>query len=538
MRNFSLLIERLDETTKSQEKTAALVEYFSSASSADAAYAVYFLVGKKLQPTLPTRILRRAAARSANIPDWLFEETYQWVGDLAETAATVAQGQSTPDEMSLAQWIELRLTPMLRLPDSEQIDALVELWKHSGPFDRFVVNKLLTGNLRVGVSTKLVTKALAQRLSIPAEQMQHRMMGNWLPTEQWFDQLIASENQTDRSSIPYPFCLAHSLPQPSDSLGPSEQFAAEWKWDGIRAQILRRNNQTFIWSRGEELLSGRFPEIETASAQLPNGTVLDGEILAWKDHRPLPFALLQRRIQRKKPNAAILNEIPLAFLGFDILEFQGQDIRQLPYAQRLERLNQLALAPPLQQVRTERFKQWEDVARMREGARERGAEGIMLKNVDGHYEAGRVTGTWWKWKLDPYSVDAVLVYAQRGHGRRAGLFSDYTFALWDQDRLVPFAKAYSGLSNAELQSVDRFIRENTLKKFGPVSEVRPELVMEIAFENIQQSTRHKSGLAVRFPRILRIRTDKTARDADNINALKARLISDNEPKVNNEPKVS
>jgi DNA ligase-1 len=321
------------------------------------------------------------------------------------------------------------------------------------------------------------------------------------------------------------------LPQPYESLGPSDQFVAEWKWDGIRAQILRRNNQTFIWSRGEELLSGRFPEIETASAHLPNGTVLDGEILAWKDQRPLPFALLQRRIQRKKPNAAILNEIPLAFLCFDLLEVNGQDIRKLPYAQRLERLNELSLAPPLQQVRTERFTHWDDIARMRDGARERGAEGIMLKNVTGHYEAGRVTGTWWKWKLDPYSVDAVLVYAQRGHGRRAGLFSDYTFALWDQDRLVPFAKAYSGLSNAELQMVDRFIRENTLKKFGPVSEVRPELVMEIAFENIQQSTRHKSGLAVRFPRILRIRTDKAARDADNLNTLKARFVTDTQTEL-------
>jgi len=531
MRNFSLLIERLDETTKSQEKTNALVEYFKGAPSADAAYAVYFLVGKKLQPTLPTRILRRAAARSANIPDWLFEETYQWVGDLAETAATVAQGQITPDQMSLAQWIDHRINPILRLSESEQIDTLVELWKFCGPFDRFVINKLLTGNLRVGVSAKIVTKALSQWLSIPAEQMQHRMMGNWLPTAKWFEQLIASENQSDRSSIPYPFCLAHSLPQSYESLGSADQFIAEWKWDGIRAQILHRNNQTFIWSRGEELLSGRFPEIETASANLPNGTVLDGEILAWKDGRPLPFALLQRRIQRKKPNAAILNEIPTSFLCFDHLESQGQDIRKLTYAQRLHRLNELPLPEPLQQVRTERFSKWEEVARMREGARERGAEGIMLKHVDGHYESGRVTGTWWKWKLDPYSVDAVLVYAQRGHGRRAGLFSDYTFALWDQDRLVPFAKAYSGLTNAELQVVDRFIRENTLKKFGPVSEVRPELVMEIAFENIQQSTRHKSGLAVRFPRILRIRTDKSPRDADNINALKARFLSDTQPQL-------
>ena len=531
MRNFSLLIERLDETTKSQEKTNALVEYFKDAPSADAAYAVYFLVGKKLQPSLPSRILRRAAAQSANIPDWLFEETYQWVGDLAETAATVAQGHTTADEMSLSQWIDLRLNPILRYPDSEQIEALVELWKMCGPFDRFVINKLLTGNLRVGVSAKLVTKALAQWLAIPAEQMQHRMMGNWLPTEKWFEQLIDSENQSDRSSIPYPFCLAHSLPQPYESLGPSDQFVAEWKWDGIRAQILRRNNQTFIWSRGEELLSGRFPEIEAASAHLPNGTVLDGEILAWKDQRPLPFALLQRRIQRKKPNAAILHEIPLAFLCFDLLEVNGQDIRKLPYAQRLERLNERSLAPPLQQVRTERFTCWDNIARMRDGARERGAEGIMLKHVAGHYEAGRVTGTWWKWKLDPYSVDAVLVYAQRGHGRRAGLFSDYTFALWDQDRLVPFAKAYSGLSNTELQMVDRFIRENTLKKFGPVSEVRPELVMEIAFENIQQSTRHKSGLAVRFPRILRIRTDKAARDADNLSTLKARFVTDKQTEL-------
>lgn len=524
MLDFSLLIQRLDETTKTQEKLAALVDYFRCTSTLEAAHAVYFLLGNKLKPTVPTRVLRHAAAVSGSIPDWLFEETYQWVGDLAETAAVVAKGESGAQVSSLVQVLEDWLKPIVRQSGEEQLRRLVELWSRCEPFDRFVINKLLTGNLRIGVSAKLVTKALGQWVGVPAEHMQHRLMGDWEPSSQWFEQLIAPEEGTDRSKVPYPFCLAHALPVAYETLGGIERFAVEWKWDGIRAQLIRRNQQTWIWSRGEELLGGRFPEIEKAAEHLSDGTVLDGEILGWVDGKPLPFTELQRRIQRKKLTGKILQEVPVVFLSFDLLESNGCDIRTEPYASRIKRLRSLSIVEPIRLVQQRTFEDWEGVRRTKDKAREHGAEGVMLKTLDGRYEAGRVTGTWWKWKMDPYTVDAVLIYAQRGHGRRAGLFSDYTFALWDEGRLVPIAKAYSGLTDAELERVDRWIRENTTSRFGPVSEVRPELVMEIAFENIQRSTRHKSGVAVRFPRIVRIRDDKKAQDADRLDAFKTRFL--------------
>lgn len=524
MLGFSLLIQRLDETTKTQEKLAALVEYFRSSSTSEAAHAVYFLLGNKLKPTLPARVLRRAAAVSGEIPDWLFEETYQWVGDLAETAAVVARGSENKQVSSLVEVLNEWLKPIARQAEEEQVHRLIELWSCCEPFDRFVINKLLTGNLRIGVSAKLVTKSLGLWLGVPAEHMQHRLMGEWSPSSEWFEELIAPEGTSDRSKVPYPFCLAHALPDAHEGLGGVERFSVEWKWDGIRAQLIRRDKQTWIWSRGEELLGGRFPEIERAAEQLPDGTVLDGEILAWIKDKPLPFTELQRRIQRKKLTVKILQEVPVVFLGFDLLESNGLDMRTTPYSLRIDKLLTLPMTEPIRLVERQRFHDWEEVRKMKDSARERGAEGVMLKTLDGRYEAGRVTGVWWKWKMDPYTVDAVLVYAQRGHGRRAGLFSDYTFALWDEGRLVPIAKAYSGLTDAEIERVDRWIRENTSSKFGPVSEVRPELVMEIAFENIQHSTRHKSGVAVRFPRIVRIREDKRAQDADTLRDFKSRFL--------------
>jgi DNA ligase-1 len=359
------------------------------------------------------------------------------------------------------------------------------------------------------------------------------MMGEWEPSEIFFEQLVAPEYSGASPAKPYPFCLAHPLPQGYSDENPVGDYFAEWKWDGIRAQLVRRAGRAYLWSRGEELLEGRFPEIELAAEGLPDGLVLDGELLGYRDGSPLPFTKLQRRIQRRKPGVKLLGEVPVVFLAFDVLEHEGRDFRQEAYQHRRSLLESLDLGG-VSGVETLRvstvysFDDWESLFQMRDTARGHGAEGMMLKHRQGRYDVGRVTGTWWKSKVTPYTIDAVLVYAQRGHGRRAGMFSDYTFALWDEDRLVPFAKAYSGLSDQEIVRVDRWIKENTQKKFGPVHEVPAQLVMELAFENLQESSRHKSGIAVRFPRIVRWREDKQARDADRLEDIRKMLRGEGE----------
>lgn len=556
MREFAKLYQRLDETTKTNDKVLAMRDYFSQASGSDAAYALYFLLGNKLKPSLPTRIIRRAARLGAEVPEWLFEETYQWVGDLAETAAAMVKGRSHGGQEALSETlpetlsetIAERLLPLLRSASGTQrstrksslssdrrleIDetlasTLVELWSHYDLLERFVFNKLLTGNLRVGVSAKLVTKALSQWCGVPSEELSHRMMGEWEPSETFFKQLVAPEYSGSSPAKPYPFCLAHPLPQGYSEENPVGDFLAEWKWDGIRAQLVRRAGRTYLWSRGEELLEGRFPEIELAAEGLPDGLVLDGEVLGYRDGVPLAFTLLQRRIQRRKPGVKLLGEVPVVFIAFDVLEHEGKDLRQEAYEQRRRLLESLdwgvaCVGQALRISEVFSFRDWGSLFQKRDTAREHGSEGLMLKHRQGRYDVGRVTGTWWKSKVTPYTVDAVLVYAQRGHGRRAGMFSDYTFALWEEDRLVPFAKAYSGLSDQEIVRVDRWIKENTQKKFGPVHEVPAHLVMELAFENLQESSRHKSGIAVRFPRIVRWREDKQARDADRLEDIRRML---------------
>ena len=412
--------------------------------------------------------------------------------------------------------------------DESLASTLVELWSRYDLLERFVFNKLLTGNLRVGVSAKLVTKALSQWCGVPSEELCHRMMGEWEPSETFFKQLVAPEYSGSSPAKPYPFCLAHPLPQGYREENSVVDFLAEWKWDGIRAQLVRRAGRTYLWSRGEELLEGRFPEIELAAEGLPDGLVLDGEVLGYRDGEPLAFTLLQRRIQRRKPGVKLLGEVPVVFIAFDILEHEGKDVRQEAYQKRRSLLESLdwggACGGQVMRIsEVFSFSDWGALFQKRDTAREHGSEGLMLKHRQGRYDVGRVTGTWWKSKVTPYTVDAVLVYAQRGHGRRAGMFSDYTFALWEEDRLVPFAKAYSGLSDQEIVRVDRWIKENTQKKFGPVHEVPAVLVMELAFENLQESSRHKSGIAVRFPRIVRWREDKRAGDADRLEDIRKML---------------
>ena len=525
MKRFAKLYRRLDSTTKTNEKIAAMVEYFADASPADAAWATYFLAGNKIRQLVPTKLLRVWAAERAGIPDWLFDESYHAVGDLAEAMTLIVPPGQPIDDQSLTHWIDVRLMPLRRLDDDDKRSAVLDIWNETTPPVRLVVMKLITGAFRVGVSKRLVTRAIAKHADLSPDVVAHRLMGDWEPTPEFFSGVLNAETNDTFISQPYPFCLAHAVDNETgpEKIGSAGDFLAEWKWDGIRGQVIRRDGQTFIWSRGEELMEKRWPEIESVAEHLPDGTVIDGEILAaTEDGKVLPFAHLQRRIGRKTVGKKLLAEVPVRFFAFDLLEIDGRDQRSRPFAERRQSLESLVRGvdhPDLLATELIPGESWDSLASVREGAREIHSEGLMLKRRDGVYDVGRVRGNWWKWKVDPFTIDAVLIYAQKGHGKRASLFTDYTFALWKGDELVPFAKAYSGLDDAEIRKVDRFVRTHTREAFGPVRSVTPELVMELAFEGLQRSTRHKSGIATRFPRILRWRHDKKPKDANTLGEL-------------------
>lgn len=537
MRTFVELYQTIDRTTKTSEKAEALVRYFKQASSSDASWAVFFLTGRKLRRLAPTSLLKQLTIKLSGLAPWLFQECYDNVGDLAETIALLLPESSGELEVDLTEFVETYLLVLRNLDDSDTASHLVETWSKLSLDQKFIFNKLITGGFRVGVSQQMVIKALANVSCIDPNVVAHRMMGNWEPSAQWYERLIAKETDDAMSSTPYPFYLAYPMQEEVSTLGDIEDFQIEWKWDGIRAQVIKRDGQVFIWSRGEELISERFPEIMTAASRLPNGTVLDGEILAWSEGDVLPFALLQQRIGRKTVGKKLLAEVPCIFMAFDILELGGQDVRH--QSMTVRRQNLLASLMPGQcdvtptcrgtlsghlRVSAElQADSWETLSTLRLDSRKLKVEGVMLKRRDSEYGVGRKRGDWWKWKISPLSIDAVLVYAQRGHGRRASLYSDYTFAVWQDDQLLPIAKAYSGLTDEEMKSVDDYVRKNTIEKFGPVRTVKPGLVFEIAFEGIQHSPRHKSGIAVRFPRIARLRPDKPIEEADTLANLRDML---------------
>jgi DNA ligase-1 len=527
VREFARLYTALDETTATGEKIAALADYFRSAPPADAAWAVHFLTGRRPKRLVSSAKLAAWAADAAEIPPWLFEESHAMVGDLAETITLLLPDAGASSDRPLAHWVEQRLLPLRGQDEMVQRQEMQRAWRELDHRERFVWNKFITGAFRVGASARLVERALALASGVPEGAIAHRLMGGWEPTPEFFTRLVASDVSDADASRPYPFYLAYPLEDPLETLGDPGEWLAEWKWDGIRAQLIRRAGRTFLWSRGDELLSGGFPEVESAGALLPEGTVLDGELLPWSDGRPLPFAQMQRRIGRRSPTRKILDEIPVVLVAYDLLEASGQDLRAEPLDDRRRRLaallamtpsaGRLTLSPPVEAA------DWPAGTAARGRVRELGAEGLMLKRLASGYGVGRRKGDWWKWKVEPYSVDAVLMYAQPGSGRRAGLFTDYTFGVWDEGRLVAFAKAYSGLTDGEIRKVDAFVRRNTLEKHGPVRVVSPELVFELAFEGIQASARHKSGVAVRFPRMARWRSDKRPEDADSLAMVRALL---------------
>ena len=530
MKKFAALYEAIDSSTSTKAKTAAMAEYFATADARDAAWAAWFLTGHRPRQAVPTRRMNQWAADEAGIPLWLFEESYDAVGDLAETISLVLPPASHSIDEPLHAWIEQRILPLRELGEEEQRLRLRDYWSALEGVERFVFNKLITGAFRVGVSALLVVRAISQAFSLDPKVVAHRTTGEWRPTPEAWARIVSSEEIETHSSHPYPFFLAHPLEGDPAQLGERDDWLVEWKWDGIRAQLIRRGETIALWSRGDEPIAGQFPEIMADAPRLPD-CVLDGEILAWQDGRVMPFAALQKRLGRKNPGKKVMEESPVIFLAFDLLEVAGVDWRERPLLERRATLSDIVNAIPggsrFQATSLVRAPSWETLAEARAQSRELGTEGLMLKRRDSPYGVGRPKGIWWKWKIEPYSLDAVLVYAQKGSGKRASLYTDYTFAIWKGDELVPFAKAYSGLTDEEIREVDRFIRLNTLERFGPVRTVKPELVFELGFEGIQPSTRHKSGIAVRFPRMLRRRTDKAARDANTVEDAIALIRSHN-----------
>jgi DNA ligase-1 len=523
MRRFADLFAALDGTTKTAAKTAALAAYFAEAPEQDRLWCAALLSGRRPKRAVNATELRDWAAEAAGLPLWLVEEAYPVVGDLAETIALLLPPGASAEDRSLSYWIDT-LVALTGRPVEVRRQAILDAWGRLDGAERFLFNKLLTGGFRMGVSRGLMTRAVAQATGQAEAEVAHRLMGDWQPGTTTWAELTAGAVTGD--SRPYPFALASQLGDGPESLGNPEDWRAEWKWDGIRGQLVHRRGRFALWSRGEELVTDRFPEFAILARLLPEGTVIDGEIMAW-DGGPMPFAALQTRIGRKVLSKQVLAAAPAHLLAYDLLEAGGQDLRAEPFDSRRARLEGL-LAPlppgtPLSASPLVPFADWASLAVLRTTSRERNAEGLMLKRAASPYFTGRRRGDWWKWKIDPYSVDAVMLYAQSGHGRRANLFTDFTFGIRHGPDLVPFTKAYSGLTDAEFEDITRWVRANTLERFGPVRRVPPELVFEIAFEGIQKSPRHKSGIALRFPRMARWRRDKPVAEIGTLEELRALL---------------
>jgi DNA ligase-1 len=536
MHEFARLYDAIDSTTSTNAKVAAMAAYFAGAPGADAAWAVYFLTGRRLKRLVPHASIGEWTLAVTGFDEWMLGECYAVVGDGAETAALLLDvapaalvqpsraGDSVAAALSLSEWVEHRILPLRGLDPQEQQRRVTAWWLELDRLERFILLKLLTGEFRVGVSQTLVVRALAQAAALEPPIVAARLMGEWTPSAEWFAAVLSAEHTDDDRSRPYPFCLAAPLEGEAAALGDIQEWQVEWKWDGIRAQLIRRGDAVHLWSRGEELITHRFPEITAAATQLPDGTVLDGEVLAFRDDRPLPFSDLQQRIGRQKQVAQMSRAVPVVFMSYDILESRGEDVRQRPLQERrallasvLPDIGVLRVSPAIDGAA------WQELADMRANSRALAVEGLMIKRRSSPYGVGRKRGDWWKWKIDPYSIDAVLIYAQPGSGKRASLLTDYTFGVWHEGELVPIAKAYSGLTNEEIAEMDKWIRRHTRERFGPVRHVEPVQVFELGFEGIAASGRHRSGIAVRFPRMLRWRQDKKPEEADTLETVRALL---------------
>ena len=572
MIRFATLFAALDSTNATNAKVEAIARYLASAPAADAAWAVFFLTGRRLTRLVPSRAIGRWMIAATGMSEWLLSECYAVVGDAAETAALILDQapSAAAAELSLAEWVEKRILPLRHAVAERQQQDVVSWIGELGRWERFTLFKLLSGEFRAGVSQTLVVRAIAQTASLPATSIAARLTGDWTPTAEWYRSLVAADDTDADSSRPYPFFLASPIDNAitdasglEQLLGERHRWQVEWKWDGIRAQLVKRDGRVFLWSRGEEAIAERFPEVVEAARALIDGTVLDGEILAYRDGQPLPFAALQQRIGRRRQVARKARDVPVVFMTYDVLEHAGTDVRDQPLTTRRALLDViLTQTQPYASIPSSGYSlpfdrdmpsadspggaevvlrtsprlestTWEALAGWRSSSRSRGVEGLMIKRLAAPYGVGRKRGDWWKWKIAPHTIDAVLIYAQPGSGKRASLLTDYTFGVWNNGELVPVAKAYSGLTNEEIAEMDRWIRQHTVQRFGPVRHVEPVHVFELGFEAVAPSSRHRSGVAVRFPRMLRWRRDKAARDADTLEALSALIDARAVDKVTN-----
>ena len=528
MQAFAKFIQDLEISNKTTDKMNAIVAYLQQAPDEDRIWLLALFTGKRPKRGIASKLLKEWVLEVTGLPEWIFVESYSAVGDLGETIALLLPDNTHAIEKTINSWI-VELSVMAKKSDEEKKVYVLNAWQGLNTRERLIFNKLIGGGFRVGVSQKILVNAIAKHTGIEANQLTHSIMGNWDPFTTNYDELISSVDTVKNISQPYPFCLAHPLEQEVEKIGAISDWQAEWKWDGIRGQIIKREGELFIWSRGEELITNQFPELAELVSILPNGTVIDGEILALKEGQVLSFSSLQKRLNRKTISKAQLSDTPIGFYAYDLLEFKGEDIRQEPLEKRRQLLEGL-----FKEIKPESIlylspiieaESWEMLAEERTKSRDNNSEGLMLKHKQSVFHTGRKRGDWWKWKIEPFTIDAVMIYAQKGAGRRSNFYTDYTFAVADGDQLVTIAKAYSGLTDKEIKQVDSFVKRNSIEKFGPVRTVKPELVFEIAFEGIAESSRHKAGLALRFPRIKRWRHDKKTADINTLEDLRNILKS-------------
>lgn len=518
MQSFATLLEQLAFTPSRNGKIAHLVSAFRTMPDPERGYALAAITGDLALRNVTPSLLRGLVAEETDAE--LFRLSYDFVGDLAETVALIWPHSGTLAETPLADAVE-----ELAAAAKAELPALIaRRLTHMTPSQRYAYLKLATGGLRVGVSAQLARSALAQFGGVEVTEIEELWHGLTPPYLPLFDWLEGGEKPVSLAAAPFrPVMLSTATSLEDLAEFEPADFTAEWKWDGIRVQAVNDGGTRRLYSRTGEDISRSFPDV--VSALNFDGT-LDGELLVKRGEEVAPFGDLQKRLGRKKPGKAILASHPAALRLYDLLFLNGEDWRGRPLVQRRTGLREIVadlsdpridLSPPLV------FTRWEDLAELRANPPESVVEGVMIKRLSSAYIAGRKRGHWFKWKRDPMLVDAVMLYAQRGHGKRSGYYSDFTFGVWQGDQLVPVGKAYFGFTDAELKELDRFVRGNTIDRFGPVRAVKPELVLEVAFEGLSESTRHKSGLAMRFPRINRIRTDKPASEAGTVEELRRLL---------------
>ena len=526
MKHFAELINALESTNKTNAKIDAIVDYLERAPDEDKVWFIALFTGKRPKRNVNTNFMKDWALEITQLPFWLFQESYSSVGDLGETLSLILPPPEEQIDKSLSDWMK-EIIGLKNKTEAEKKDFVLNSWNGLDYTERLIFNKLLGGSFRIGVSDKTLINALTKFSNQESSALTHSLMGKWEPETTSFQSLISAEHINPDNSKPYPFCLAYPLEKDLDDLGKPEEWQIEYKWDGIRGQIIRRNNEVFIWSRGEELVTEQFPEIKEVVQNMKGNFVLDGEILAVKDQQVLNFNELQKRLNRKTLTKKMLADIPIQVFVYDLLELEGNDLREKPISARRAMLEELLRNENPEKIRLSEvieFENWEDLDQIRENSRALNSEGLMLKQKNSHYHSGRKKGDWWKWKINPLTIDAVLIYAQKGSGRRSAYYTDYSFAVKSGDKLVTIAKAYSGLTDKEIMEVSKFVNKNAIEKFGPVRTVQPELVFEISFEGIGFSNRHKSGVALRFPRIVRWRKDKKVDEIDDLEEIKKLIL--------------